>query len=632
MCEEEQQTPGIDFVVSQEQLDLFDINQTLAEVDSVECFDVNRCLTKLDGERPDEHLPALRLLAGLTSYHFDPDHSTEPFKPMWIMADRRSLAPADLSADQINVIAQFAPTVEHLGVRARLSDVSWFLQRQRNDMAARAVDAYCDSVEAVRDGHAKFSHESTSVWGIGAKKALVRAARISHATGWKLPASQRVRTLLTDLVASAHQDRRADDFWRIAEVNLANRISPPADIAAMAEEIAREEQLSKNPEQRLRLLQLAAFAFRIGRDENNANRCMVDAAECHVQKADLADSLMLESAFLQDAIQVLRNYANTRERREELTARLRAVQPGISDEMGHFSTQIDLTEIVEHSVASVRGHSWPVALLSLVLCDQPPTPEQIRQKAVDHARDFPLQGMMPMQVHDFQGRVVFRAPGMGGDGDEPENHLRYLMAFHRGVSRQVRVAGAINPIRQIIASEHPVSNDSVLELLRDSPFIPMGHGYIYARAICHFLGGEYLEAVSLLTPQLENSLRHVLALKGHDTTTTDANGIQTEASLPILLNPDRPWRALLEETIPERYTHEIDLLFNFAGGPSVRNQVAHGKVPAGSFWENDFAYAAWLIIHLAIIPLAPRWGNVEEIFARVTGLHRMAEPSEESEQ
>tara|TARA_R110002167_G_scaffold38054_11_gene118778 strand:- start:1193 stop:2095 length:903 start_codon:yes stop_codon:yes gene_type:complete len=300
--------------------------------------------------------------------------------------------------------------------------------------------------------------------------------------------------------------------------------------------------------------------------------------------------------------------------------------------MGQFSTEINLTEIVEHSVAVVRGHSWPVALLSLVLCDQPPTPEEIRQTANDHAQEFPLQGIMPMQVHDFQGRVVFRAPGMSGDVAAQEEQLRYLMAFHRGHSRKVTVAGAINPIRRTIASEYLVSDETVLELLRDSPFIPRGHEYIFARAICHFLAGEDIEAVLLLTPQLENSLRHILALKGHDTTSANADGIQTEASLSILLNTDRPWRNLLEQIIPARYIHEIDLLFNFSGGPSVRNQVAHGKVPAAGFWDHDFVYAAWIIIHLAILPMARRWGNVEEIFARVTGLYRAADVDEGAEQ
>ncbi|MGP3725266.1 DUF7380 domain-containing protein [Cereibacter sphaeroides] len=630
--EERHLLPGIDYVVTREQLDLVDVNRTLAAVTSVECGDVNRCITALDGERPEEQLAAIRLLSGLTSYHFVPDHPTEPFKPMWTMGERRSLLPTDLLQEQVDVIAEFAPTVTHLGLRARLCDLSWFMQRRRREMAEFATAAYCDLVESVRAGRATFSFEDGSAWGIGAKDALQRAARISHATRWELPISQRLRSLVAELIAAAHHDGRDDDFWRIAEVDLDHKITPTTEVAAMAEALVDVERLRDNPDARLSLWQLAARGYRLARDEENANRCMVASAECHVQKADLAGSPILEAAFLQDAIQALRNDPNTRERREELTARLRNVQPRIRDEMGHFSTEIDLTKIVERSVAVVRGHSWPTALLSLVLCDQPPTPDEIRQTAIVHAQEFPLQAIMPMQVHDFQGRVVFRAPGMGGADAAQEQQLRYLMAFHRGNSRQVTVAGAINPIRQAIASEHLISDDTILELLRDSPFIPKGHEYIFARAICHFLAGEDIEAVSLLTPQLENSLRHILALNGHDTTTADADGIQTEASLSILLNADRPWRDLMEQIIPSRYINEIDLLFNFPGGPSVRNQVAHGKVPVGGFWDHDFVYATWLIIHLALLPMAGRWGDVEEIFARVTGLYRASDVDEEPEQ
>lgn len=621
-------TPGIDSVVTRAELDKIDIDKSLAELKSVDCHDVNRQLHDLITERPEERSAALRLLEGLTSYHFVPDHQTEPFQPQFVMGGRRSLVPTDLQEEQINVLAEFAPTVDHLGLRARLSDVSWFMQRRRHDMAEMAIAAYCDSVEAVRAGHAVFSFENASAWGVGAKDALVRSARISHVTGWKLPASKRVKTLLADLIATAYRDGRSDDFWRIADVDLDYRITPPAELATMAEELAGGEPLAKNFEARLELLEIAARAYRRADDEQNANRCMVEAAECHVQKANLTDSHMLEAHFLQRAIQVLRNYPNTQERRKALTARLRKTQPGIRDEMGHISTEIDLTEIVEHSVASVRGHSWPIAFLSLVLCNQPPTPEEIQEAALKHAREHPLQAHMPMQVHDFQGRVVFSSPGMTGDGGADGEHLRYLMAFNRSLSRQVTAAGAINPIRRTIASEHPVSDATIIELLRESPFIPSGHEYIYARAICHFLGGQDIEAVSLLTPQLENSLRHILALNGHDTTIADANGIQTEASLSILLKPDRPWRVLLEESLPARYIHEIDLLFDFAGGPSIRNQVAHGKVPAGGFWQHDFTYAAWLIIHLAVVPLARRWGDVEEIFARVTGLRRVPGPDQ----
>jgi hypothetical protein len=55
-------------------------------------------------------------------------------------------------------------------------------------------------------------------------------------------------------------------------------------------------------------------------------------------------------------------------------------------------------------------------------------------------------------------------------------------------------------------------------------------------------------------------------------------------------------------------------------------------VPAGGHWDHNFVYAAWLIVHLAILPIARRWGNVEEIFARTTGLYKPATSQEQFDQ
>ena len=233
---------------------------------------------------------------------------------------------------------------------------------------------------------------------------------------------------------------------------------------------------------------------------------------------------------------------------------------------------------------------------------------------------FPLQNLMPTEVFDSQGRVKFRTSGSRGNAEAQEEQLRHQMSVNRSHARQAIVTGAIDPIRRTIAVEHPVSVDVMLRMIGDSPFIPLGHEYIFARGIIQFLGGGDLEAGSLLVPQLENSLRHILSLKGVDTTTSDEHGIQTEASLSMLLNSDRPWRDHLEEIIPANCIHEIDLLFNFAGGSSIRNEVAHGKVPAAGFWHHDLVYAVWLVIHLTALPLAQNWGNVEETYARVVGL------------
>ena len=620
-------TPGVDFVVDKAQLDKIEINSLLSSSASVDCHDLSRMFSERISKTEAEIHPPLLLLAGLANYHVEPNHRTEPFKPMMIFGDRRSLVPSDLLPEQIDVFAEIAPIISNAGLRARMADVVWFVQRRRRNIAELAISSYCDCVDQVQAGISVFAFDDASPWSVHAKEPLVRAARISHATKWELPASARLRVQIHNLVATAFENGKSKDFVRIVDVDIDHGITPLHEVAVWAEQLLEVEELRAQPDKRIDLWKIAARCFGRVRDVANQNRCMIEVAECEVQKAELAGSSMLVSAFLNNAIHVLRNYPGTKERREELTTRLREIQPSIRDEMGSISTEIDLTEIVEHSVASVQGHSWLTAFLSLVWCDHPPEPDAIRQEAIKHAEEFPLQGIMPMQVHDFQGRVVFRSPGLTGSAEETELHYRYLMSFHRGHSRQVTVAGAINPIRRTIAEEHLVSVDVIQAIINDSPFIPPDHSYIFARAIVQFLGGEDVEAASLLVPQLENLLRQILALRGIDTTTVDENGLQTEASLPMLLNSGNPWRARLEVALPERYTHEIDLLFSFPGGPSLRNQIAHGKVPASGFWGYDMVYASWLIIHLAILPLINRLSEMAETYERATGLAKPKEGS-----
>ena len=615
--------PGVDFVVSSESILTSQFNDILKGVASVACFDINQRLDEVHAAAAGEHLHALALLAGLTNYHFDPDNRTEPFRPMMVFGDRRSLIPTDLLAEQINELVDVVPTVLNSGLRARISDVIWFMQRKRRDMAELAISSYCDCVTSVRDETATQAHGSESPWSMQSVKLLVRAAAISRATKWAFAASGALRNLIGSSVSTSHANSQPADFCRIAKLDLDYGISNTTQIAVWAEQLATHETLTGIPDQRMDLWKIAARTYHIEGNRPESDRCKIEGAECFVQKSEQSvGSAMLQSSFLHDAITSLRGIRGTGPRRAELETRLRTIQPTIRDEMGEFSSQIDLTEIVEHSLATVRGHSLPKALLALMICDKPPTPDEIRRTAVDHMAKFPLQGLMPTQVFDHQGRVVFRSPGSHGSQEDNEQHIRYSMCFHRNTSRQIAVAGAINPIRRTITDEHPVSVDELQAVLEHSPFIPDGHSHIFARGMFHFMAGEDLEAASILIAQLENSLRHLLILKGVDTSTTDDHGIQTEASLSVLLNPNGSWRSTIEQILPSRYSHEIDLLFLFAGGPGLRNQIAHGKIPVGGFWDHNMVYGVWLILHLALIPLVQHWDDVETLFVNRTGAVR----------
>ncbi len=611
----EQEIPGVTFVVSLAEMMAIDVNDALIDERSIDCHDLNRKLAEIAEKRPDDHRAAFRLLQSVTNYHTEPDNAGEPFKPMMVMEGRRSLVPSDLLTDQIGILAELAPTIENVGLKARLADVAWTMQRKRQDSADLAVHSYCDGIEVLLAGGATMAFNNDSAWCVRAKDMAVRAARISRTARWQLSSADRIKNLISDLVQTSADDNRGSDFCRLAEVDLDHRLTPPDRIADQAERLAALDVQATNPEARKWLLETAVRAYRLVNDTVGMHRCVRGIAGCHEQKAELTDSSMLKSAFLRDAIEALRQAPDTRAERSEIEEKLRSVQANIRDEMGSFSHEIDLSTLVDAAVADVQSQSFPQALLRLFFCERLPSEQTCRQEAERHSREHPLQALIPMQVHESQGRVTFRSSGAGD-----ENQMRWLMSFNRRHTREIVVVGTINPIRRTMADEHCFSVDAIEAMVRESILVPPGHHRIFAKGLSAFLQGENLEAASLLVPQLENTLRQALALNGIDTTITNENGLQSEASLSLLLNRDRQWRGPLEGMFPDGYIHEIESLFAFQGGTAVRHEIAHGKMAVGIFWDPEVTYACWLILNMIALPMTSRWSEVEKAHAHATGM------------
>ena len=605
---------GVTIVVSLVELEALDINAALNDLNCIDCEDLRPRFTELLGKRPDAQKSALLLLKGICDYAMDPDNAGEPFKPRWVWEDHRALVPSDLCAAQIKVIAEFAPAIENVGLRARLADVVWTIQRKRQDAADLAVNAYCDGIEALRTGSVSLASRNDSAWCLRASGMAVRASRISSGTGWKLSSAKRTRSLIADLVRQAATENRGDDFCRLAEVDLIYRLTPPKTVANEAERMVELEKYIDSPDMRKWLLKTAVRAFQKVGDDSGRHRCIRGIARCHEQKAEMTDSAMVKIFCLQDAFKTLHQAPNTNDARAAIEVKLREVQLYIRDEMHSFSIEIDFSALSEAATSNVNGQTFPNALFQLLFCDIVPSEAESKQETERNSAKNPLKAMMDVLGLDPQDRLKFRSSGL-----DDENRARWDMNSDRKQDRQIVVIGIIDPIKRKLANEHPVSVEVVDAMLQESVFVPPGHHRIFARGIAAFIHGENIDAASILVPQLENTLRHILKLKGIDCTWRNEEGIQSDATLSLLLNRDKNWRSELEKVFPDGYIHEIESVFSFVGGTAVRNQIAHGKMAVCNFWDEEVTYACWLIMHLIARPMVGRWPEVEKAYYRASG-------------
>lgn len=160
--------------------------------------------------------------------------------------------------------------------------------------------------------------------------------------------------------------------------------------------------------------------------------------------------------------------------------------------MGVISTQIDLAKIVDHARARISGLTLTQAFAAFATLERSPTPDVLRKEALEQANKNLLSSIIPMAIHDEEGKLVAKSPGMiGAENSEKEVAIRHLIARNEGFRRQITSSGSIEPARRLIMAEHPLHTRHFLPLVDMSPFVPPGYEDIYALGFARFFRGRF---------------------------------------------------------------------------------------------------------------------------------------------
>jgi hypothetical protein len=425
---------------------------------------------------------------------------------------------------------------------------------------------------------------------------------MGRAVGWENDEVVAARTLVQNVRTRAVKDGNPVPIHWFFEMDLDFGISEPREVATEIEAFLQDEVAERGSHMIVELWRLAARAYHYAKDDESKYRCRAAAAEALVTEAEKHGSAMLASHWLSAAISEYHGIPGKRERRTELRHKLIDVQSGISEEMSSFSHPMDLREIVEQVEKRLEGERELVDLL-LIFADleRSPSPEKLIANAIKSITDHPLSSIFGTSFHDHEGKVIHKSEGGGFGDDGNGDAIRVQIAQHETVRREIFVAGEVQVARRYIVDRYYLSDDTLQALLQHSPFVPHDVIGTYSRGFARFFEGDCTSALYILTPMLENSLRHVLKMRGHDVTTfDDARQTQEDRTISALFEQ---MRAELEDTFGSAITADIDNVFLSKPGPSLRYALAHGILHDGSPYGADAIYACWLIFRLCCIPL-----------------------------
>jgi hypothetical protein len=580
----------------------------LSTIDSHSISERFRAAIPLDAStgQPEDN-PAGRVFSMLTAVmgmEFKPAQRNEPYGAMATFADgRRSPIPEDFRGTPIETLAHLAERAVNAVLRARLADVCWLLDRKQASLGSLAASSYVEIVQMTDKGEFSLPHEK----GGGAvhyetRDHLRRALQIGRSVGWDKPEIVRARDIVKELRARANNVHAGAAIRLFSGLDLDFGISDPADVAAGVTAALQVMRGNLDADSAVELWRLAARAYRAAKNDDGAHRSQAEAAECLVSQSEAnRNSAMLASHHLSAAIAQLHGIPGKKDRRTELRHRLIEIQARIPEEMTIFSQEMDLREVAEIVEEGIEKLGLLDKLLVFGDLAQSPDPDQLVKDACKSIQEYPLSSLFGASHHDSEGKVIHRTEG--GLIGETENHPAVVqqIAQAESIRRNYVAFGKIDVARRTINQHHYLSDDVFSALIQHSPFVPHDLVATFARGFARFFRGDFVSALYILTPLLENSLRHVLKQHGHDVTIfDDAAQTQQDRTISSLF---AQMRCELEAIFTRPIVADIERVFLARPGPYLRHSLAHGLLQDGNPYGPDAIYGCGLIMRLCLVPL-----------------------------
>jgi hypothetical protein len=498
-------------------------------------------------------------------------------------------SPEQLTKEQAADLAEIAPAIDSPEVRAILRDIAWLRIRGNPDLARRAVADYLDSACILED---------PTGWSEGMARAE-RAVRLSRSLGVDDPSFKLACDYLIELV---RRHKGTDPLFltgRTIELLLEFEIGDPIEFRDYAKSAAQRASAANNYYVARYYLDLLAKLHRCCNDEEAANAALNALAgtwEVEAALREASGDYLAAADFLTQAVQAYRRLPNGGASAEALRPRLQqAERASIAQFKKIQGPSVNIAEFVRAAREHVAGKPLRDALIRLAYITPFANPDEMRQSAIEMAKIAPLHHLLAMQKKDSEGRTVGIAPSVSPEASADDDEIFARVVEHMTWQRGFAVQAYIIPALQQITLEHAITFQELLGLSAYSPFVPQGREQIFAEGLRAGFHMDFMTAVHLLVPQIENSLRHLMQTRGIVTTKIDRYGIQRHLDLSDLLVDAR-----LEAILSLNIILELRALLIDNRGPNFRHQLAHGMLDANAFGTAEAVYAWWLTLALCI--------------------------------
>lgn len=530
---------------------------------------------------------AKKIATSVEDYIFDPSDRSVPYKP-WFPGD---IGPADLTEDDMQIVANLADMTDNWRLRARCLD----LIALRSSGRARA-NAALIMLESLREAIADPTFKPRDM------DFLTRALEL----GGFGPAHRAVVEQLEDRVVELILAPLPDLHY----ISFSRRLREDKRTHRHAKRLACQFSFTAQSSRSAIELEEAAEWAAIAGDRNRSDDLLLDLALTLQEEArgHIADA-RVDSAFYASELlhRAHRNYLRTSIRARtardlvdlgnELAADIRGAGKIIVSHSTRRSTPLpDLGTARDHALSQIANAKDDDAqAIFLRLIDLTDYAAELAD-AENIRKNFALLTDAPRRTIEKDGRVS----AVTGDTKRqvfgvPSPVWHQMMRSHEFRVHTI-VPQLLHPVWQHLHETQHWSHSDFVDIASQSDMTPKDRTTSVGTALFYGFTGDFFTAFQLLIPQTEHLVREQLKTID-DRTSRYADGVEDETSLPSLLKSGK-----LEQVFGVSLAFELRALFGDVGGPNLRHRVAHGQVSDEEERSPYPFYVWWLVWRIVATP------------------------------
>jgi hypothetical protein len=585
------------FVIKKEDIDRTAWQQVLVEADQKLCSVYAKLFYQRAQEAGKEHDSRTEAVYTFLGAVASPElkletPSRDPFVPAADLQYSRTPLPEDFSADELRVIKQLIETVQDAELRSRLADILWVRQGDAS-VASLAVDSYLSSALHLKD---------VVQWADGYDR-LKRSFDIAVFLGKETKAYRKTIDYLQKQLSEFGAEEPTPWWAKLINLLLDAGEGNASRFASICGTSAQRCETAGQWETARLYWQVKARCETAAGQDKNRELALKRASDTYVKQADVVQSEaqpITDHALelMRSAMESLAKVPGNEQAVIELKKQVDVLELKRNDAPMKKPSRMDPAGITQWARDQVKSKDLRAALIALANLAETPKPAELEEQVDAKTGRMPFQYLISTVGMDQEGKASSHAPAaFTGDTREIRTAKEAELYQEAARNRQIAVLALIDPARRQVLSDHVVRLDDWRTFTTDNPFVPVGREEIFARGMDAGMNGDFLVAVSLLTPQVENAVRIVLKKAGVVTSKIDMRNVEQERVLGALLDMDEAERVFGR-----------DLMFDVRGllvekfGSNMRNELAHGLLDLDDFKGPDAEYLWWCALRLMFLP------------------------------